>query len=167
MPITASFHATRKNRVALARSFSVNGKYTPLLVSAATGILAALTVAVAVWQTVETGTFPLWTAILAPVLVFFPILAYVILPRCNARALSGVDGARFSYTFDKDGMTVAANGDEITLPLAAVERLVLAREHLRLYTGLSVGFAVDLSTLSAPLSELLPLFAKDCTRATK
>ena len=167
MPITASFHATRKNRVALARSFAVRGKYTPLLVSVALAILAALTVAVAVWQTVQSGIFPVWTAILFPVLVFFPILAYIILPRCNARALSGVDGVRFAYTFDENGMTVAADGDEITLPLTAVERLVLAREHLLLYTGLSVGFAVELSTLSAPLADLLPLFAKDCTRATK
>lgn len=167
MPITASFHATKKNRVSLARSFAVNGKYTPLLVSVAVGILAAATVAVAVWQTLTAGAFPVWTAILFPVLVFFPILAYVILPRCNARALSGVDGVRFSYVFDQNGMTVAADGDEITLPLTAVERLVLAREHLLLYTGLSVGFAVELSSLSAPLADLLPLFAKDCTRASK
>ena len=167
MPITASFHATKKNRIALARSFATNGKYTPVLASVAVGILAACVVALAVWQTLDTGSFPVWTAILFPVLVFFPILAYVILPRCNARALAGVDGTRFSYVFDKDGMTVSADGEELTLPLTAVERLVLAREHLLLYTGLSVGFAVELSSLSAPLSDLLSLFAKDCTRASK
>lgn len=167
MPITASFHASKKNRVSLARSFAVKGSYTPVFVSVAVGLLAAATVAVAVWQTLDTGVFPVWTAILVPVLILFPILAYVILPACNARALPRVDGVHFSYTFDENGMTVAADGEEITLPLSAVERSVLAPRHLLLYTGLSVGFAVDLSTLSAPLSDLLALFPKETTRASK